>query len=61
VGCGEDCDFGHFLGNIDNARLGLEVRISLKVGLNLAGDDGNVGSESLGRQGNLHELSQGRQ
>jgi len=56
VGRGEDCDLGHLLGDVDDAGLALEAGIPLEVGLDLAGDDGNVGSEGLSREGNLHEL-----
>ena len=56
VGGSENGDLGHVLGNIDDARLGLEGGALLEVGLHLAGDDGNVGSEGIGGKGNLHEL-----
>src|SRR5690606_8972227 len=37
-------------------RLALEGRIPLEVGLDLIGNDRDVGSEGVGGQGNLHEL-----
>jgi len=56
VGCSEDGDLGHFLGNIDNARLALEIGASLEVVADLGGDDRNVRSEGFGGKSNLHEL-----
>lgn len=53
---GEDGDLGHLLGNITNARLGLEIGVSLEVGLDFSSDDGNIGSEGIGGKSNLHEL-----
>lgn len=59
MGGGENGDFGHLLGDIGNARLALEVDGPLEVILDFTRDDGNVGSESIAGQGNLHELEQG--
>lgn len=56
VRCGEDGDFGHLLGHVDDAGLALEVGVALKVGGDLVGDDWHVRAESLGGQGNLHKL-----
>jgi hypothetical protein len=52
----EDSDLGHLLGNIDNTGLALEICALLEVITDLAGNDGNVGSEGFGSKGNLHEL-----
>lgn len=52
----ENSDLGHPLGDIDNARLALEVSALLEVIVDLAGDDGDVGSEGFGGEGNLHKL-----
>lgn len=53
---GEDGDLGHVLGDVANVGLALEVRVLLEVALNLARDDGDIGLESLGSEGDLHEL-----
>lgn len=52
----KDGDFGHFLGDINNARVSLEVGVALEVGCDFVRDDGHVGSEGFGGQGNFHEL-----
>ena len=52
----EDGNLGHVLGDVGDAGLALEVGALLEVGGNLVGDDGYVGAEGLGGQGNLHEL-----
>lgn len=56
MGGGKDGNFGHLLGDIDNTRLALEVGALLEVVADLARDDGDVGSEGLGGESNLHEL-----
>lgn len=56
VGSGENGDLGHLRRQVDNAGVGLEVRVALEVVGNLVGDDRDVGAEGLGGQGDLHEL-----
>lgn len=56
---GEDGDLGHVVRDVGNARLALEFGALLEVVGNLARDDGNVGSESLGGESDLHELCLG--
>lgn len=53
---GEDGDLSHLGADVDNARLALEVGGTLEVAGNLVGDDGHIGAESFGGEGNLHEL-----
>ena len=56
MGGGEDGNLGHVVGNIDDAGLAFESRVLLEVRPDFVGDDGDVRSESLGGQGDLHEL-----
>lgn len=52
----EDGDLGHLGRDVDDAGLPPEVGALLEIGLHLVGDDGDVGSEGLARQGKLDEL-----
>lgn len=54
---GEDGKLGHLLGYVNNARSALEVGVLLEVGRDLVGDNGNIGAERLGGEGDLHELA----
>lgn len=56
VGGGENGDLGQLRGEVDDARLALEVGAALEVVGNLVGDDRSVGAEGFSGEGNLHEL-----
>lgn len=55
----KDGELSHPLGDVDNSGLALELGSTLEVVLDLTRDDGDVRSEGLGGQGNLHELFTG--
>ena len=56
VRSGEDGKLGHDSGDVHDARLALEKRVSLEVGLDLIADDGGVAAEGLGGERGFHEL-----
>lgn len=56
VGGSENGDLGHVLRDIDDAGLALEKGVSLEVGANLVGNDGNIRLEGIGGKGVLDEL-----
>jgi len=54
----EDGDLSHLGADVNNSRLALEVLGALKVAGNLVGDDGDVGTESIGGESNFHKLEE---
>lgn len=53
---GEDGDLSYFGVDVDNVRLVFEVGGMFEVVGNFVGDDGDIGVESFGGEGNFYEL-----